>query len=655
MANIVAQGQMTIVDLHDMPPISGRLTSNRPKFVVVSGDSKKYSPDWSKDNLIILAELYKAGQESDLISTNDPNVTSIKWFITKGTSAETPLTPTTGVVLGTSGSSRHQNKVTISTKDLITTQSPVMKIRAVVSYAYPGTRQEVPVSIEIDFSLVNNGATGQASYSAMLTNTSHVFPCGANGEVIPAETQTTAVVYEGGKSIPDGEIKLAVKNSAELPSGLTAEPLPGRTNAFKIKTTNGNLGGKSQGTIVFEATVKAGTPQEKKFELLFSWSKAQNGSNGSSSTSYWTYLNSPAIVKKWDGSKWKLEPSTIVANAMYQKGSGEPAQYNGRFKIQLYKGSSEIKENGSVVSPSDSSSLSMEPKTTDFTHAVITLYQAGGTSKKLDEEQVRVIEEPRKPVVIDVTATSDTIRNNTGSATLRVHVYRDGKEVSDSVTKKWVKGTGSIDSLPSLGTGTELKVLPNMVASSEIFKCQVTVDGTKYVDSIVIYDTSDPIQSTIQSSNGDTFKNGAGSTVLTCRTWRNGTVLDEDGKDYMYCWHKMDKSGVEDVNWAPVPVLEATDTNKSNPKVCKVLSGSGATYTLDNVYFVRKGYTIFFDGITTAYKVTAVDTSKKQITVSPTPSGIGAEKHIRVANYKQIRVDDRQVSEKATFLCELVQ
>ena len=652
MANIVAQGQMTIVDLHDMPPVNGRLTSNRPKFVIVSGDKKTYSPDWSKDNLVVTAELYKAGNPHDLVSENDSNISSIKWFITKGIAGEVPLTPDEpGVVLGTTGTSRHKSKVTINRKELLTTEAPALKLRAEITYRYPGTDQSIPVSVEIDFSLVNNGAngaSGAASFSAMLTNTSHVFPIASNGNVIAAETVTEAVVYEGGTKLSG--ITLRQKGGQSLPDGLSVLPVNEKTNALKIKASSGNLGGKSEGTILLEAVVKG-----KTFDLAFSWSKAKDGSNGSSPTSYWTYSNTPAIVKKWTGGKWTLDPGTITVNAMSQTGASAPGPYNGRIKIQLYKNSQALEGEGTgfVTSSGDVSTLSMTPKTTDFTHAVITLSKAGGGSK-LDEEQIRVIEEPRKPVVVGVSATTDTIRNNAGSATLKVQVYRDGKDISSTATKKWVKGAGDPNTLPSISSAEEITVKATDIASSQLFRCQVEVDGSKYIDSIVIYDTTDPIQSTIQSSNGDTFKNGAGTTILTCRLWRNGAILDEPGKEFMYCWHKNNKDGVEDLNWAPDPVTEASYANASTPVVAKVSSGSGTTYVLDNVTFIRKGYKIFFNSISTAYSVTAVDTSKKQITVNAAPSGISAGAEIRVANYKKIRVTDAQVSEKATFLCELV-
>lgn len=648
MAKIVAQGQLTIVDMHDMPPVQGRLTSNHPKVVVLSSNGSTQSPDWASSNLVVTAELYKAGNPNDLVSTGSAEITGITWYVTQTGSTETTTLPS-GVTAGKTGTSIYNNKLTVNQR-LLSTSKTGLKFRAVVNYRYSGTEQSVPVSMEIDFAIANNGIAGQDSYSGFLTNTSHVFPCDSSGNAAGAYTvKTSAMIYKGTSALSGSSITLVNKSGQALPTGMSVEPIDGETNAVNIKISSGaSFGGADNGIIYLTASGEG-----KSFDLAFSWSKGKQGNAGIDSTSYWSIPSTNAIVKRWNGSSWTLDPASISVKAMRQVGSAQTAAYNTRFKIQLFNGSTPLTGSGNeTTSTADEASRSLTPSaSTTFTHAKITMYKAGGTSVVLDEEEIRLIAEPKKPIVVAVSADSDTIRNNSGTAVLRVKVYRDGEDISATATKKWMKGT----STTSLGTGETYTVQASDIASSEMFRCQVTVDGANYLDSIVIYDTSDPIQMVVNSSNGDVFKNGNGTTVLTCNLWRDGSSLDSAGTSYMYCWHKMNKDGTEDVNWSPTPVAASTLATAS-PSIAGVVSASGTTITLNDVTYVRKGYKVFFGSDATVYTVNSVNTSTKQIVIDKTPTTtVATNATVRVANYKQITVTDAHVDDKATFICELVQ
>lgn len=648
MAKIVAQGQLTIVDMHDMPPIQGRLTSNLPKIVVLSSNGASQSPSWASTNLVVTAQLYKAGNPNDLVSTGSTEITGITWYSTLGTSAETSTLPS-GITKGKDGTSVYDNKLTIN-KNLLSASNPTLKLRAVIQYKYTGTGQSVPVSVEIDFGLANNGVAGLDSYSAILTNTAHSFPCNVNGNSLGAYTvKTSAIIYKG--TTKRTGVTLVGKSGQTLPSGMTIEPIDGETNAVNIKVSNGATLGGDTGVIYLTATVDS-----KSFDLAFSWSKSKQGAAGGNATSYWAIPSTAAIVKKWNGSAWALEPSSISVKAMSQTGTSAAAAYSTYFKIQLYNGSTALTGSGNLTtSTANEASRSLTPSaSTTFTHAKITMYKAGGTSTILDEEEIRLVQEPKKAVVVAVSADNDTIRNNAGSATLRVSVYKDGTDISSSATKKWMKGT----STTSIGTGTTLVVNASSVASSEIFKCQVTVDGSNYTDTIVIYDVTDPIQMSILSSNGEVFKNGMGTTDLTCKLWRNGSVLDEEGTKYAYCWHKFKNDSTEDTAWTPTLKVAASSSKKS-PQVAKLTAASnGATLTVDDVTYIRKGYVIFLGSVTTAYTVSSVTKTSGTagtVVLTATPASTATNTAIYLASYKAITVTDSQVDEKATFFCELLE
>lgn len=651
MANkIVAQGQMTIIDMHDMPPVQGRLTSNQPKIVVLSSNGASQVPNWESTNLIVKAELYKAGDSSDLVSAGNNSVKGITWYYTLGSSAETSTAPS-GVVVGKDTSALFNNKITIN-KRLLSTTNPSLKIRAVIDFEYSGTAQRVPVSVEIDFALANNGVAGNDSYSAFLSNTSAIIPCSFAGAVSVSTgvaVPVQAVVYKGG-TLRTVTLSTTPKSGTTLPSGVTITQ--GATaDAVNINFAyNTNMGGVDTGNITLVATCDG-----KTFEQVFTWSKSKQGDVGQNATSYWLVPNTRGLIKKWNGSAWVYDPTSVIAAAKSQTGTANAVNYSGRFKIQFYNGTTAIADAGfSVTSTADEASRSLViPTTKVITHAVVTLYKAGGTSTVLDEERVIVIEESKKAVSVSVYCDSDTIRNNSGSATIKVAVYKNGTDVTNTAgtNKQWYKGATAV----SGKTADNIVVTSNDVPSSEIYSCRVTIDGSTYTDSIVIYDVSDPIQGTVLSSNGDVFKNGVGTTNLSFALWRNGSVLDNAGIDYAYCWHKFDNAGVEDTAWFPVATAVASLATASPAVAYTAAAISGSTVVVDDVTYIRPGYVVFIGSVTTAYTVTAVNTSTKTLTFSTAPAATATGTSIRLANYKTITVTDSQVAEKATFLCELVQ
>ena len=64
------------------------------------------------------------------------------------------------------------------------------------------------------------------------------------------------------------------------------------------------------------------------------------------------------------------------------------------------------------------------------------------------------------------------------------------------------------------------------------------------MDTISFIDNSDPIQVSIESSGGDVFKNGVGSTTLNARLFQAGNEIDLQGTKYTYNWKKFDKDGI---------------------------------------------------------------------------------------------------------------
>lgn len=59
-----------------------------------------------------------------------------------------------------------------------------------------------------------------------------------------------------------------------------------------------------------------------------------------------------------------------------------------------------------------------------------------------------------------------------------------------------------------------------------VVRCTIKYGDIVQTDSIVLEDKNDPVQATIFSTAGKTFKNGVGETYLIAKTRRNGVDMD---------------------------------------------------------------------------------------------------------------------------------
>ena len=113
---------------------------------------------------------------------------------------------------------------------------------------------------------------------------------------------------------------------------------------------------------------------------------------------------------------------------------------------------------------------------------------------------------------------------------------------------------------PNVTAGTNttsqgiLTVLPTAVTNSQSYKA-VIIDqaggtaGTSVSGIVTLLDYTDPLTCTIDSTAGSIFKNGSGTTTLTCRVFQSGAEIDTDGKTYTYKWSQRNQNGVLNANF----------------------------------------------------------------------------------------------------------
>ncbi|MCT0457463.1 hypothetical protein EFO40_06115 [Lactococcus cremoris] len=103
--------------------------------------------------------------------------------------------------------------------------------------------------------------------------------------------------------------------------------------------------------------------------------------------------------------------------------------------------------------------------------------------------------------------------------------------------------------------------------------------GTAVSGIVTLLDYTDPLTCTIDSTAGSIFKNGSGTTTLTCRVFQSGAEIDTAGTTYTYKWSQRDQNGVLNANFGGTGnqyktgktiSVAATDINVKAQYTCEV-------------------------------------------------------------------------------------
>lgn len=145
-----ATGQFTIVDYNDALTLTSFIDSNNARTQMFNPDNSSYSPDWSTSPFLVLtASLYKAGSNSNIITSSD--VKSVTFF-EYVSGVETDITATQTRVI--SGSKNHI--LTIKTNEMASLTAKDYGVRIV--YTDPATQLDITQKSTISFQKVTNGS-----------------------------------------------------------------------------------------------------------------------------------------------------------------------------------------------------------------------------------------------------------------------------------------------------------------------------------------------------------------------------------------------------------------------------------------------------------------------------------------------------------------
>lgn len=312
---------------------------------------------------------------------------------------------------------------------------------------------------------LKDGASGNASVSAVLTNDFQFLPANSDG-VIPSSSFTDATtqvkVFEGGT---DKTVDYAItleKSSNDIQYTASATQKANDTVHVTAMTAD-------TGYITFTCR-KGSTTLVKNFSL----SKVESGADGKTPTIYSLEPSVLAVNKAYNADKTiqGFTPSTVTFNSYSITGTDNGTSktaYNGRMVIYVNGDSSDVK----YTSQSDESTCSF----TVINCSTITceLYKSGGTSNLLDTQTIVVTSDGFKgdngqkgekgdgALSIIVGNEADVIpckSNNVITSAMSIHIpfyaYQGTERTGASVTVGTINGFSNTPTVQTTATSASV-------------------------------------------------------------------------------------------------------------------------------------------------------------------------------------------------------
>ena len=184
MAQAIAYGSITIVDITDIGEFSIQPMSNLPLSVIYDPDQDNYTPNWGTSNITITPAIYYAGEALSLGSTG----LTITWQVQNGTAGAVNITDSTGAVLPAytaKGFSSTNGALTIAQNQFEVSSTMITYI-ATATYVEPTSQQVLTAQGQITFTLVKNASTAETCYIAG----DSIFKYNTSGNIIGASSIT---------------------------------------------------------------------------------------------------------------------------------------------------------------------------------------------------------------------------------------------------------------------------------------------------------------------------------------------------------------------------------------------------------------------------------------------------------------------------------
>ena len=221
-------------------------------------------------------------------------------------------------------------------------------------------------------SKVGDGARGDATISAVLSNENHYVPCNSSGTVLSWNGATTQLtIYEGGEDCTDDWT-------------ITANPGTGLTGNYNSTTHVFTPSDLTNDTSYcdFVCTRTDYATITKRYTIT----KTRAGSDGNDAEIYTLDTSTLTINQNESGV---FSPTSVTFSGWKRVGNATTASvYSGRFKIEESTDGSTYPTTAAYTSTSNESTKTWSPSSNNVKLIKCTLYASGGTSNMLDSQTI---------------------------------------------------------------------------------------------------------------------------------------------------------------------------------------------------------------------------------------------------------------------------
>ena len=357
---------------------------------------------------------------------------------------------------------------------------------------------------EVTLTKLRDGIDGNDAYTVTLTNESHTVVCENNGTPSSGELAkafTDIIVYKGTKAVTNFTVKEGT--GADAPTGCT----------ISIDSTSKRVTVASLTADSAKATLVV-TVDGKEFKKIFSITKSKKALDGQSAKVL--TITGPMAFSYASGASTPKETSIVL--------TATPKNFNPTDAQIVWKNAKTGNQLGT------GKELTIQHNNNGFVNNVLEVkaeYSADTTV--FDTHTVMKVYDGKHTVSGYIWGPQGNIIKNKemDSLPLEAVVFNGSSNVTTSATFRWVKVSSSEGEV-NLANNTKSTItinaseIPNLL----VVKCYMTYNGTTIQDTLVLEDRMDPIQATVFSTAGDTFKNGTGETHLMARIIRNGEEID---------------------------------------------------------------------------------------------------------------------------------
>ena len=529
---IIATGQISIVDLTDGKSLSCYITSNLPKTQILDPNpGGVVNPNWAGTPKLILTPVVFANQTALALTAAGVTIT---WKRKEGAGAEAVLAAGEAVADGVLTVS--QNKLTGVTSGLLT-------YLCYVTYTDPETGIPVNVVADITFSQIKTALNAQNVW----ISGEQIFKYDASSAVTPVQITLTA--NAANVTISKWQYKNTSDAWTDYPTTSDNASITGGT--LNVKPTHAVFVGDC-------ATLRVLTSIDGVTDVMTLY-KVRDGAAGAS------------------GSAGASAPMAFLTNeniTFAGNVSGQVAAVTKTCNVVAYRGASKVTPTVGTITGAPTgmtvtkgSAANNEIPISIAIAANATLGGAGAQQgtlsipitapvsttllihwSKVNTGATGAAGTPgaagQNAVVFSLYAPNGSVfLNQTGTLAIQTSAFDGTTAISSGATYVWKRYVSGAWQTISGQTGTSISVAGSTVNGVQAFQCVMTYGGKTYTDTLTLTDKSDNYQATIESSGGDVFKNGIGSSTLLCRLFQNGQEVDAAGTTYTYKWYRRDKDG----------------------------------------------------------------------------------------------------------------